>query len=519
MSINFISILTKYNYCLKSVIILIGDFMNLFKYTLDNKRYHTLNYEYKKKFGCKVFKVSLNGNFTCPNIDGTVGYGGCIYCSKNGSGEFAGDKTKDLVTQFNEVKNILEKKWPNSKYIGYFQANTNTYAPLKVLKEKYETILKLPNVIGLSISTRPDAISDEVLDYLADLNKKTFLTIELGLQTIHPTTSKLINRCHTLECFDNMVKKLHSRKINTVVHIINGLPFETKEMMLDTIRHLNKLPIDGIKIHMLHILKNTPLETFYKKTKFHVLKKEEYVDIVCDQLELLKDNIVIHRITGDPKSEDLVEPEWLVKKFGVLNEIDKELEKRNTFQGFNISVLNMVRKLAIQTVKSKDLVIDATAGNGNDTLFLANLVPYGKVFAFDIQKEAIHNTKKLLNKNNVNNVILYNHSHDKFNLFLKDYQNRISFIVYNLGYLPRGNEQITTNYKTTINSLRQALNLINKKGVIVLTIYTGHDNGLESQKIKEYLETIKDEYNIFEFHNTCDVKSPYVIYIKQKKTV
>ena len=311
--------------------------MNTFKYTLDNKRYHTLNYELQKRFGSKVFKVSLNGGFSCPNKDGKVGYGGCIYCSKSGSGEFAGNVCEDLVTQFNNVKGIMEKKWPNSKYIGYFQANTNTYAPLDELKEKYETILRLPNVVGLSISTRPDAISDEVLDYLEELNKRTELTVELGLQTIHEKTSKLINRCHTLECFDEMVKKLHNRNISVVVHIINGLPYETKEMMLDTIKHINKLPIDGVKIHMLHIIKDTALETLYKKEKFHLLTREEYVDIVCSQLELLRSEIVIHRITGDPKVDDLVEPEWLVKKFCVLNEIDKELVRRNSYHGIKVN--------------------------------------------------------------------------------------------------------------------------------------------------------------------------------------
>ena len=308
--------------------------MNKFKYTLDNKRYHTLNYELQKVFGSKVFKVSLNGGFSCPNKDGKVGYGGCIYCSKSGSGEFAGNVYEDLVTQFNNIKEIMEKKWPNSKYIGYFQANTNTYAPLSELKEKYETILKLPNVVGLSISTRPDAISDEVLEYLGELNKKTYLTVELGLQTIHEKTSKLINRCHTLKCFDEMVNKLHNKNINVVVHIINGLPYETKEMMLETVKHINKLPIDGVKIHMLHIIKDTALENLYNKEKFHLLTREEYVDIVCDQLELLRSDIVIHRITGDPKVDDLVEPEWLVKKFCVLNEIDKELVRRDSFQGF-----------------------------------------------------------------------------------------------------------------------------------------------------------------------------------------
>ncbi|MBP3920204.1 MAG: TIGR01212 family radical SAM protein [Bacilli bacterium] len=300
----------------------------------DNKRYHTLDNFYKHKFGCKVFKISLNGGFTCPNIDGTLGTKGCIYCSKSGSGEFAGNKCDDLVKQFNDIKEMMLKKWPIGKYIGYFQARTNTYAPLAELKEKYETILSLDNVVGLNIATRPDSITDDCLEYLADLNKRTYLTIELGLQTIHDRTTKLINRCHSLECFTDMVNKLRKRNINVVVHIINGLPYETKDMMLDTIKYVNGLDIQGVKIHMLHIVKDTILAKMYHDKPFHILTKDEYIDIVCDELELLRPEIVINRITGDPKKDDLIEPKWLIKKFCVLNDIDKELKRRNTYQGY-----------------------------------------------------------------------------------------------------------------------------------------------------------------------------------------
>ncbi len=305
----------------------------MFKYTLDNKRYHTLNYYLKNRFNSKVFKVSLNAGFTCPNIDGTKGYGGCIYCSKSGSGEHGGNPNKDLTTQFYEVKNVIEKKWPNSRYIAYFQARTNTYAPLEVLKYKYEEVLKIDNVIGLFIATRCDAITEDTLDYLEELNKRTYLTIELGLQTIHEKTSKLINRGHTLEEFDSMVKKLRNKNIDVVVHIINGLPYETEDMMLDTVKHLNTLDIQGIKIHMLNIVKDTPLETLYNKEHFHILSKEEYIDIVIKQLELLDSKIVIHRITSDPDVSTLIEPTWLIKKFCLLNDIDKEMVKRDTYQG------------------------------------------------------------------------------------------------------------------------------------------------------------------------------------------
>jgi radical SAM protein (TIGR01212 family) len=302
----------------------------MFKYSLDNKRYHTLNYHFKNKFGKKVFKVSLNANFSCPNkINGK----GCIFCSRLGSGDFAGNVNKDLVTQFNEVKDIMEKKWPNAYYIAYFQANTNTFAPVNVLKEKYESVLNLPNVIGIDIATRPDSISEECLEYLKELNERTNLTIELGLQSMHEDTLKFIRRGHTLKQFEDCVKKLKENNINVVVHIINGLPNETKEMMLETVKYLNKLNIDGIKIHMLHVIKDTDLGDLYLKEPFHILTKEEYIDIVVSQLELLNPEIVIHRITGDPKKEDLIEPTWLLKKFCVLNDIDKEMKRKNTYQG------------------------------------------------------------------------------------------------------------------------------------------------------------------------------------------
>ena len=306
----------------------------MFKYTLYNKRYHTLNYYYQKKYGCKVFKVSLNAHFSCPNIDGTKGYGGCIYCA-HGSGEYYEDDT-DLLTQFNEVKEMLHKKWTKAKYIGYFQANTNTYAPVSILKEKFEPILKLPNVVGLSIATRSDCINDDCLNYLIDLNKRTNLTIELGLQSMHDETLRMINRGHDLKNFDDCVKKLVKNNIKVVVHIINGLPGETKDMMIKTAQYVNSLNVWGIKIHMLHIIKNTKLAEIYEEKPFHILSKDEYIDIVVNQLEYLKPTMIIHRLTGDPKKEDLIAPNWVLKKFVVLNDIDKEMVKRDTYQGNKI---------------------------------------------------------------------------------------------------------------------------------------------------------------------------------------
>ncbi len=306
----------------------------MFKYSLDNKRYHTLNYYYRNKYGKKVFKVSLNANFSCPNkINGN----GCIFCSKLGSGDFAGNVSKDLITQFNEVKEIMEHKWPDAYYIGYFQANTNTYAPVNILKTKFEPILKMPNLVGLSIATRSDCINEECLNYLKDLNTRTNLTIELGLQSMYDETLKYINRGHDLNNFITCVKKLKESNIKVVVHIINGLPGEAKEMMINTAKFLNDLDIDGIKIHMLHVIKNTPLADIYLARPFPILTKDEYIDIVVSQLEVLKPEIVIHRLTGDPKKEDLIAPDWVLKKFVVLNDIDKEMKRRDTYQGSKIS--------------------------------------------------------------------------------------------------------------------------------------------------------------------------------------
>ena len=306
---------------------------NNFKYSDDNKRYHTLTYYYKKKFNAKVCKVSLNANFTCPNIDGKVGFGGCIYCSKLGSGDYAGNPNESLIEQFEKGKEVMQRKWPNAKFIAYFQANTNTYAPIERLKKCFEPFIERDDCIGLSIATRSDSITDECLDYLEDISKRTYLIIELGLQTIHEKTSKLINRCSTLDNFDKMVKKLKQRNINVVVHIINGLPYETEEMMIETVKHLNDLNIDGIKIHMLGILKDTPLEKYYQNNKFHILTKEEYVNIVVKQLEYLSEEIVIHRLTEDPNPNDIIEPTWLTKKFTILNEIDKIMSTKNLYQG------------------------------------------------------------------------------------------------------------------------------------------------------------------------------------------
>ena len=301
----------------------------MFKFTLDNKRYHTLNYFYRTKFNNKVFKVPLDAHMSCPN---KVNGNGCIYCSDNSKSNII-NSNESIKEQFMNNIKILEKKWPNSFYIPYFQAGTNTFAPLNKLKELYESLIDYDKVVGLAIATRPDSLSNELIDYLGELNKKTFLTIELGLQTSNEKTLEFIKRGHDVKCFIDTVNKLHEKGIFVVAHIINGLPYETETDMLNTVKLLNELNIDGIKIHMLYISKNTELSNIYEKEQFHVLEKEEYIDIVIKQLELLKDTIVIERITGDPIKEELITPDWLLKKFCVLNDIDKEMVKRNTYQG------------------------------------------------------------------------------------------------------------------------------------------------------------------------------------------
>ncbi len=302
----------------------------MFKYTLDNKRYHTLNYFFKNKFGQKVMKVPIDINAGCPNKSS----GGCIFCSNRSKANIIID-TDNYIEQFNSTKEILEKKWPNSLYIPYFQSGTNTSLPVQEVTPLITKLLALPKVVGIAIATRPDAISEAWYQYLQELNKQTFLMVELGLQSSNNETLKLINRGHTKEDLALAVRKLKSYHIFTVIHIINGLPYETKENMLNTCRFLNTLDIDALKIHMLYVAKDTKLAKMYQENKFSLLTKEEYIDIVVSELELLKDTIVIERITGDPLTSELIAPTWLIKKFGVLNDIDKEMFKRNTYQGKN----------------------------------------------------------------------------------------------------------------------------------------------------------------------------------------
>ena len=314
--------------------------MNRFKYTSTNKRYHTWDYYLKSVFGEKVAKVSLDGGFTCPNIDGTISRGGCIFCSKRGSGDFALEITSEnLKKQFEAAKNSIRKKWPGiNKYIAYFQAYSNTYADIKILREKYETVLSLKNVVGLSIATRADILDKETLEYLSELNKKTFLWVELGLQSSNDKTAQLINRGHDFRTFMKAAEQLRERNIRVCVHIINGLPGETYDDMIKTVKDISVLDINAVKIHMLYILKDTPLFKLYEKEKFSVMKREDYIQTVADQIELLPEEVIVERVTGDGKADDLKAPLWSLNKISILNDIDKELVRRNTWQGIKRNI-------------------------------------------------------------------------------------------------------------------------------------------------------------------------------------
>lgn len=304
----------------------------------NEKHYLTLDNYLKNRYHKKVFKVSLNGNFSCPNRDGKLSTMGCIFCSKSGSGDFAGEKQLPIQNQFDMIVEKMQHKWPNGYYIAYFQANTNTYDTIDNLKKRYEQIIKKgklynPNIKILSIATRPDCIDEEIAKYLSSINKTIPVWIELGFQTMHDATINLINRGYPNTCLEKAISILKQYHLTVIVHIINGLPNETKSQMIETVQYLNNLKIDGIKIHMLHIMKDTPLATYYKNHPFPILSLAEYVDIVVSQLRYLDENIVIHRITGDAPKDLLIEPLWTMKKFVVMNEIDKVMRKENIYQG------------------------------------------------------------------------------------------------------------------------------------------------------------------------------------------
>ena len=299
--------------------------MNRFEFSDDNKRYHTYNYYLKHRFGQKVFKVPLNVDLGCPNRDGTKGVGGCIFCSAKMSGDFAGNPWDDIETQFNQIRAKMHNKWQEGLYIPYFQAGSNTYSDVETLKRMYETALSFENVVGLSIATRADCLPPDVVAYLAELSTRTVLTVELGLQTIHEETARYIRRGYESAVYFDAVKRLKAAGIEVVTHIILGLPGETPEMMVQTTKAAVRAGTDGVKFHLLHVLKNTDLAKDYEAGKFDCLSLEAYGEILKACIRCLPETVIVHRITGDGAKKDLIAPLWSGDKKQVLNYLQKLL--------------------------------------------------------------------------------------------------------------------------------------------------------------------------------------------------
>ena len=310
--------------------------MQIFPYSDDpNKRYHTWNYALRQQFGEKIFKVPINGGFDCPNRDGTVAKGGCTFCSVSGSGDMIVAPSDPLPLQFQKEIQLMHQKWPTvDQYIVYFQNFTNTHAPVDVIRHRFEQVVNEKGVVGLSIGTRPDCLPDEVVNYLAELNERFYLWVELGLQTTFEETSAAINRAHDYQTYLDGVAKLRKHGIRVCTHLINGLPGETPAMMRENVRRtIQDSDIQGIKLHLLHLMTNTKMMRDYNEGRLQLMSKEAYVSVICDQLEMIPPEIVIHRLTGDAPFETIIGPMWSLKKWEVLNAIDAEMKRRNSYQG------------------------------------------------------------------------------------------------------------------------------------------------------------------------------------------
>lgn len=301
------------------------------------KRYNTLNDYYRQIFGEKIFKVPIDAGFDCPNRDGTVAHGGCTFCTVSGSGDAIVAPDALIRDQFYKEIDFMHRKWPDvKKYLVYFQNFTNTHDTVDVIRERYEQAINEPGVVGINIGTRPDCLPDETIAYIAELSERMHVTVELGLQTTYDETSKIINRAHTYDLYVETVKRLRqlAPKVEIVSHLINGLPGETHDMMIENVRRcVTDNEIDGIKLHLLHLMTSTKMQRDYHEGRLKLLGMEEYVNIICDQLEIIPKNIIIHRITGDAPRDMLIGPMWSLKKWEVLNAIDQEMERRGSYQG------------------------------------------------------------------------------------------------------------------------------------------------------------------------------------------
>lgn len=299
----------------------------------NGKPYHSFDYMLKERFGEKIYKVALDAGMTCPNRDGTLGSRGCIFCSAGGSGDFAGSRQDSITQQIEKQAASIRQKRGVAKFIAYFQAYTNTYAPVDYLRKIYTEAISHPDIVAISIGTRPDCLDEDILQFLDELNQKKPVWVELGLQTIHETTARYIRRGYPLSCFEQAVSELRKRNLDVIVHTILGLPGESKNDILSTIEYLNHRDIQGIKLQLLHVLKGTDLAEDYLAGKFQVYTMEEYLELVIDCLEHLNPEIVIHRLTGDGPKDLLIAPLWSSAKRTVLNTLHRECKLRHAFQG------------------------------------------------------------------------------------------------------------------------------------------------------------------------------------------
>jgi len=536
-----------------------------------SKRYHTYDYYLIQKYGVKTAKIALNAGFACPHIIKTGA--GCIYCGE----KYHNDKKdllspQEIIEQFGQKKEALAKKWRDTKYIAYFQAGSNTFAPLEELKKIYESVLDIKDLAGIDIATRPDCVNREIAEYLCELNQKTGIdiTVELGLQTCHDKTAEFINRGYKLEVFEEAYKILAGYKIPVSVHIINSLPGETAEMMIETAKYiagLDPLPL-GVKIHMLYIEPGTEIYDLYNAGQINLLSKEEYINIVVSQLEYLPRQIVIMRLTGDPQIDGgakIPEPEWTRKKFAVINDIDKELARRDTWQGklagdeyvggnvgrdalgapqnttgigvnsrraegvapYNKSLTNILSTakrlldVAINQNINGGVYADFTMGNGNDTLYIKKARPSCLIYAFDMQAEALEITKKRLESENCfdENVRLIHDSHANFKkYFIGDNITELDGAIFNLGYLPGGDKSVTTQAQSTLICLTDALDILKPGGVIVVCVYPGHDEGTrEGEKILGFAAGLDKKQFDCLYHRLINIsEAPFIIAFQKK---
>ncbi|MDA8414287.1 MAG: TIGR01212 family radical SAM protein [Desulfobacteraceae bacterium] len=301
------------------------------------KRFNQFSEELKRIFGCRVQRISVDAGFCCPNRDGSLDTKGCIFCGGSGSGAYSIRRDLSVAAQIEDGKEVMRRKYRASNFIAYFQAYSNTYARVDRLRSLYTEALAVPGIVGLIVATRPDCLSKDVLEYLQELSRQTYLWLELGMQTMHDRSLVLINRRHDHLCTIDAVRRAKSRGVRVCAHIILGLPGETRQEMLSMAGELNRLGVDGVKVHLLHVMKGTTLAEMYERGEVRVLERDEYAGLVCDFLELLDPCILIHRLTGDGGQNNLVAPLWSLKKFEVLNLIDAELERRGTRQGIRFS--------------------------------------------------------------------------------------------------------------------------------------------------------------------------------------